>query len=363
MDSPVLLLILLLFLHILFYAFIAIKIFRIKNQYKSSTDIGISIIIAAKNELENLVVFIPSWLDLQYPNYEIIVVLNQTTDDSYQFLHSLNHPRLKVYQVDEIPKGVSPKKMALTHGVQMATYDYIVFTDADCKPSSNQFLNYYLALFQQGYDIILGIGKYENQPTFLNAIIQWETFWTALLYIGLNELKLPYMCVGRNWGLTKSTFYKNDGFASHLHILAGDDDLFIQNLKTPSKFASLIHPNAQTISRPKTTFFQWLNQKKRHLATSKYYRLKSKFILSGIHLYLFITFFSLFAIYSYTSIQNFFLILCAYSLTINSIFMIINLQLNIKVPLAVMLLHEPLRLVYHVALSPILFLTKKITWK
>lgn len=354
----------LLFSHTLFYAIIALKIYRIKNQLGvTPADIGISVIIAAKNEYENLVSFVPKWLELQCPNYELIVVLNQTTDESYKFLRSLNHPKLKVYQLDEVSPKFSPKKMALTHGVQMATYDYLVFTDADCEPSSNQFLNYYKALFQQGYDIILGIGKYEKQSTFLNAIIQWETFWTALLYIGLNELRFPYMCVGRNWGLTKSTFYSNDGFASHLHILAGDDDLFIQNLKSPCKIASLIHPNAQTISRPKTTFYQWIMQKKRHLATSKYYQLKSKFFLSGIHLYLFITFFALFALYSYTSIQNFFLILCAYFLTINCIFMLINLQLNFQVPLAIMLLHEPFRLVYHLALSPVLFLTKNIRWK
>ena len=87
------------------------------------------------------------------------------------------------------------------------------------------------------------------------------------------------MGVGRNMAYKKSLFYKNKGFASHLNIQSGDDDLFISEASSKTNTKIEIHPNSITVSEPNTSLKRWFNQKQRHISTSKYYKWRSKFIL------------------------------------------------------------------------------------
>ncbi|MBL4670137.1 MAG: hypothetical protein JKY30_12860 [Flavobacteriales bacterium] len=72
------------------------------------------------------------------------------------------------------------------------------------------------------------------------------------------------MGVGRNLGYQTQLFFKNKGFASHQHILSGDDDLFINEVANKRNTQIIIDKNAHTISNAKTTYKSWIRQKKRH---------------------------------------------------------------------------------------------------
>ncbi|MEJ7694690.1 MAG: transmembrane glycosyltransferase, partial [Daejeonella sp.] len=65
-----------------------------------------------------------------------------------------------------------------------------------------------------------------------------------------------------------------------MHILSGDDDLFVNQNATTSNTALEIHPDAQVWSEPKQTFGGYFNQKLRHQGAGKAYQLKHKQILS-----------------------------------------------------------------------------------
>jgi hypothetical protein len=88
-----------------------------------------------------------------------------------------------------------------------------------------------------------------------------------------------YMGVGRNLCYKRSIFFKNKGFASHYHILSGDDDLFINETATSKNVSVEINPESFTFSKPKESFFAWFNQKKRHMSTGNFYKLKHRFML------------------------------------------------------------------------------------
>ena len=72
------------------------------------------------------------------------------------------------------------------------------------------------------------------------------------------------------------------GFASHNHLLSGDDDLFINEVSNNQNTTIEIKPLAFTVSEPKTTFGEWFKQKKRHTTTGKYYKSNHKYLL-GIY--------------------------------------------------------------------------------
>jgi len=79
--------------------------------------------------------------------------------------------------------------------------------------------------------------------------------------------------------LCKSLFLHNKGFASHSHILSGDDDLFINEVANGKNTRVEFSSEAHTRSIPKKVFNLWTFQKKRHLSSGKNYKLKHKLLL------------------------------------------------------------------------------------
>jgi len=93
----------------------------------------VSIIVAARNEQRNIRSALQSLLDLEYPDYELIVVDDRSEDDTGRILDEMaaSSPRLNVLHIGSLPDGWLGKNHALWTGSRQATGDYILFTDAD----------------------------------------------------------------------------------------------------------------------------------------------------------------------------------------------------------------------------------------
>lgn len=245
------------------------------------TEEPVSIIIAARNELKNLELNLKSILEQDYPNFEVIVVNHCSWDGSQAYLEELqqHYKHLKVSQLIEQEKYPTGKKFALTIGIKAAKYDLLVFTDADCVPQSNQWLRMMQSRFIGNKEIVLGYSPYRKYGGMLNLYIRFETFITALFYFSAALMQNTFMGVGRNLAYRKELFFRHKGFATHQHIMSGDDDLFINTAATRDNVAIEIEPESFVYTEPKKDFGAWGRQKSRHLTTGKYYRPKHKRLL------------------------------------------------------------------------------------
>jgi cellulose synthase/poly-beta-1,6-N-acetylglucosamine synthase-like glycosyltransferase len=244
-----------------------------------------SILIAAKNEAENLKRFLPSVLNQDFRgSYEVIVALDRCSDASESFVAELQtrHPHLKRILIDSLPDGWTGKKYALQQAIQAASYDCLAFTDADCELPT-RWLEGMAREFAKGNDLVLGVSPYAPAKGFLNLLIRFETWMTALLYIGLARLGLPYMGVGRSLGYRKAWFEAAGGFKDIAHRLSGDDDLLVNRFAEAKKTGLLTALETQVISLPKTTWKAWMRQKIRHGSAGSAYKPASMLILSAIH--------------------------------------------------------------------------------
>lgn len=241
----------------------------------------VSVIVCAKNEAENLKKFIPAVLDQDYPNFEVILINDASADDTLEVMEDFQQldPRIKIVNVRNNEAFWANKKYALTLGIKKAVNPFLVFTDADCRPESPNWLAQMTAHFQESRSIILGYGGYFKQKGFLNRIIRFETMLTAIQYFSYARAGMPYMGVGRNLAYTADEFYKQSGFASHLHIRAGDDDLFVNKASTPENTALCLDKNSFTRSVPKNSFRKWFIQKRRHVSIAAHYKKEHKFLL------------------------------------------------------------------------------------
>lgn len=264
-----------------FFSFFSFATSGIKN--KIHPEVPVSVIICAKNEEENLKNFLPAILEQDYPNFEVIVINDASADNTLEVIEEFQNidPRIKIVDVQNNEAFWANKKYALTLGIKKAKNEHLLFTDADCAPQSKNWIREMSRNFQPGTSLVLGYGGYfHHSKSLLNKLIRFETLLTAIQYFSYARLGSPYMGVGRNLAYTSSQFYEMKGFASHLHLRSGDDDLFINEAATSDNTAICFHPDSITRSVPKSTFSEWFHQKRRHVSVASHYKTKHKILLS-----------------------------------------------------------------------------------
>ncbi|MGZ5281361.1 MAG: glycosyltransferase [Bacteroidia bacterium] len=248
----------------------------------------VSVIIAAKNEEDTLREILPLILEQNYPEFEIIVVNDQSEDETKYVLEEFEAvfaPKLKVVTITDHIYEFSGKKFALTLGIKAAKHAVILLTDADCKPVSNNWISAMASKYKNhDTQIVLGFSPYEKKSGLLNLFIQFDTFYTAIQYLSFALGNNTYMGVGRNLSYRKDLFFKNKGFAPFLKVNSGDDDLFVNHNATATNTAVQLHPDSFMISSPKNSWRSWFQQKKRHMRTGKLYKAKHKNALAYIFL-------------------------------------------------------------------------------
>ena len=266
---------------ILFWLLIWSRVLFYKPVRSRTRKTPVSVIICARNEEENLRKNLPLILEQKYPDFEVVVINDCSSDGTEKYLDKLKeqYPILKTTTIKEDIKFKHGKKLALTIGIKAANNDLLLFTDADCWPESNRWIDTMQCNSNPETDIVLGYGGYSERKGLLNTIIRFETLYIAMQYFSYALIRLPYMGVGRNLAYRKSLFFNNKGFARHSHLLSGDDDLFVNEVANRHNTRIEIRAESHTRSESKRTWKEWYFQKKRHLTTGPDYKFLIKSLL------------------------------------------------------------------------------------
>lgn len=245
---------------------------------------AVSVIICARNEAQNLQQYLPTVLEQDYPIYEVWVIDDASTDESLFLLQTLEkkHPNLHIHSIQN--KEKKGKKAALQKGIELANYDWVLLTDADCQPSSKQWIQAMQATTTAKTQVVLGFGPSYDRPKLVSQWISFETCYTAIQYLSLAAWGSPYMGVGRNLMYKKELFLKKNGFQEHEHLASGDDDLFVNKVANSINTNICISPKSFVYSEPKQTWRALYLQKTRHYTTATSYRLVHQVLLAMLSL-------------------------------------------------------------------------------
>lgn len=128
----------------------------------------LSVIVPARNESANIVRCLSSLAVQDYPDFEVIVVDDRSEDDTYALCQQLarQYPRLRVVSGVDLPQGWQGKNWANQQGVEVATGDVLVFTDADTA--------FHPACLRQSVQHLLNSGK---EALTLAPLLECLTFW------------------------------------------------------------------------------------------------------------------------------------------------------------------------------------------
>lgn len=280
---------------ILLYFFIAIVFIQLfyylgifgkfafgKPQDVKPKNVPVSVIVCAKNEEENVKKFIPLLAEQNYPDFEIVLIDDASSDETLEVFEEFEqkYQNIRLVKVENNEAFWGNKKYALTLGIKAAKKEYLLFTDADCYPASKEWITTMASQFTTEKTIVLGYGGYEKiENSLLNKIIRFETVLTAVQYFSWAKAGLPYMGVGRNLAYKKDEFFNVNGFIDHIQVRSGDDDLFINQAANKSNTTISYTPESFTYSNPKESYKDWFTQKRRHVSTAEHYKFFDKFQL------------------------------------------------------------------------------------
>jgi cellulose synthase/poly-beta-1,6-N-acetylglucosamine synthase-like glycosyltransferase len=192
--------------------------------------VGVST-VCAREESENLRRNLGAVLEQDYPLFEVIVINDGNTDESEDYLTILEekYPHLYHSFMPDSSRYISRKKLAVTLGIKASKYEWLVFTNANCMPQSNQWLRLMARNFTSRTQVVLGYSGYERGKGWLHKRVAFDNLFTSMRYLGFALAGSPYMGIGRNLAYRKELFYQQKGFsATYMSATPLSTDTFIK---------------------------------------------------------------------------------------------------------------------------------------
>ena len=136
-----------------------------KKTSKETDTPPLSVILVAKDSASDLKKNLPAILEQDYPEFEVIVIYDQSSDDECEDVLKLfkdKYPNLHHSFIPDSARYISHKKLGITMGIKASHHEWLVFTEPNCRPSSNQWLRKMASNFTPTTDIVLGYSNYEK---------------------------------------------------------------------------------------------------------------------------------------------------------------------------------------------------------
>lgn len=269
-------------LQLLYYLVVFLRVtFKVKSLEFAASPQGVTVLVCAHDEEDNLKELLPLLYEQDHPDFEIVVVDDRSNDGTYDFLLAEKERStiMNPVFVDRTPDYANGKKWGLTLGIKAAKHEWVLLTDADCRPASKHWIQEMAHHFTEENQFVLGYSPYKKAKGLLNSFIRFETIYTALQYLGFAQLGMPYMGVGRNLAYRKSFFLEKKGFHDFFGVTGGDDDIWVNRHARKGNTSVCYGPDSLAWSIPENKWSAYYRQKKRHLSVGKLYRARDRFLL------------------------------------------------------------------------------------
>lgn len=230
----------------------------------STGSVFVSVIIAARNEQDNVRPLIESLKSQTYPRdcFEIIIVDDHSSDRTRENITSFGIDNLVMVEQD---KGIISKKKAIEKGISISRGELIVTTDADCFLPSGWLTS--LAGFYEKTQahFIAAPVKFTYSHSHLQKFQALDFMMLQGLTASGIALDLHYMCNGANLAFTKKAFDQVNGYSGIDRIATGDDMLLMHKIKKafPGGVRYLKSTSAIVKTLPMQSWKEFFMQRKR----------------------------------------------------------------------------------------------------
>lgn len=219
---------------------------------------SVSVIIVAKDESENLAKCLPSILNQDYPDYEVIVVNDGSTDESEFLLKNLKREYPFLYSTfspySDVNETIQNKVLPLTIGIKAARKDILLFTEADSLPMTNQWIKSMVHSLANK-DIVVGYSRFTVGEDFSNKTALFDNLIFTLQYMSMAIKDKPFAGLYKNLAYRKHLFFDNKGFSATLNY-DNAEEVFVNYIMTDNNTAIALSQDSY-VSTELDNFSHW----------------------------------------------------------------------------------------------------------
>lgn len=209
----------------------------------STASVPVSVVVVADNNAADLEANLPSYLSQNYPQgFEVIVVVAKGDDGTADVLNSFGQrPNLYATFVPDSSRYMSRRKLAVTLGVRAARHEWILLTDATCRPLTDKWIMDMSSRCRDGVDIVCGYSNYETGT----APFRMFSLFHRQYRLACEALHgTAYGMAGRNLMFRKTMFMEGNGFQGNLKYLRGEYDFLVNKYAANDNVAVCLEPGS-----------------------------------------------------------------------------------------------------------------------
>ena len=191
---------------------------------------SVAIVIVAQEEADKLRKHLPAFLNQKYPTeYQVIVVDIHSTDDTLKLLEQYEeqYPHLTHSSIPASARDISKQRLAMMLGMKTSCSEWVIFTQADCCPESDEWLASFMHAGTNGTNAIIGLTKYAPSNNWLMRKRQFLRLWQQMQWIPFAVDHHPYWADNTLLAYRKEYFFEHHGFESDSKLLVGAAQLLV----------------------------------------------------------------------------------------------------------------------------------------
>lgn len=237
----------------------------------------VSIVIAARNEENNIARLLTTLVNQTYPadQFQIIIANDGSTDKTASIVDRFSQKwnKIKLLNVTGREKAISPKKNALSQAIEITEGEIILSTDADCLVGQ-YWIESMVACFNDN-EMVIGFSrtKLADWPN-ASFIRKFEHFdFLAMLFAAAGAISTSkyFSCSGQNIAYKKEAFNMVGGFEKIKHLISGDDVNLMQLFrKSGMKVNFAFTDHSYVYTQPIKNIGKFLSQRSRWTSNMKW---------------------------------------------------------------------------------------------
>ena len=276
-------------LYALLLFWILIGIFRLRSSSNSDYLPFVSVIIAARNEEENIGRCIDALKGQEYSNklFEVIIVNDRSIDNTTGIISNKTDSvsNFHTMTINDLPPDTSPKKFALQKAIEASKGEIILTTDADCIPKPGWISGMAQAYSDDKIGMVVGYSPITLSSHGIKAGLSiLDSLSIAAISAGSIGAGYPVTCSGRNLSYRRTVFDSIGGFEGLWQYMSGDDDLLLHRaFNNKIKISYSLLPSTFVDSLSYENLSEISEQRKRHASKGfVYYSLPGMTVLKII---------------------------------------------------------------------------------
>jgi cellulose synthase/poly-beta-1,6-N-acetylglucosamine synthase-like glycosyltransferase len=227
---------------------------------------NVSVVVAARNEEENIERCLRSILQVDYPadKLEVVVADDGSTDRTPEIISKIKqeHNNLKVIRIESQINNLKGKANALAQAIAQTNGEFIFLTDADCEVPRT-WIKGMLRHFDEKTGVASGVTIIETGKIFYGMqSLDWAFLLSVAAAVG--RLFKPVACIGNNMAFRKEAYIECGGYQNLKFSITEDFALF-KAITENGKWGYAFPVDLETlvISKPVKTLKELYHQKKR----------------------------------------------------------------------------------------------------